>query len=34
MCYQLIIKKIVEEVIGNDDPFWNQPVLEVVKKNY
>ncbi len=26
------LKKIVEEVIGNNDPFWNQPVLNVVKK--
>jgi hypothetical protein len=26
------LKKIVEEVIGNNDPFWNEPVFEVVKK--
>ncbi len=26
------LKKIVEEVIGNNDPFWNKPVFEVVKK--
>lgn len=26
------LKKIVEEVIGNNDPFWNIPVYEIVKK--
>lgn len=26
------LKKIVEEVIGNNDPFWNIPVYETVKK--
>ncbi len=26
------LKKIVEEVIGNNDPFWNIPVFETVKK--
>lgn len=26
------LKKTVEEVIGNNDPFWNKPVFEVVKK--
>lgn len=26
------LKKIVEEVIGNNDPFWNEPVFEVAKK--
>ena len=26
------LKKLVEEVIGNNDPFWNIPVYEIVKK--
>lgn len=26
------LKKIVEEVIGNNDPFWNLPVYNIVKK--
>lgn len=26
------LKKIVEEVIGNNDPFWNEPVYNIVKK--
>lgn len=26
------LKKIVEEVIGNNDPYWNEPVYEIVKK--
>lgn len=26
------LKKLVEEVIGNNDPFWNIPVYETVKK--
>lgn len=26
------LKKIVEEIIGNNDPFWNQPIYEIVKK--
>ncbi len=26
------LKKLVEEVIGNNDPFWNVPVYETVKK--
>ena len=26
------LKRIVEEVIGNNDPYWNIPVLNVVKK--
>lgn len=26
------LKKIVEEVIGNNDPYWNEPVYTVVKK--
>lgn len=26
------LKKIVEETIGNDDPYWNEPVFNVVKK--
>lgn len=26
------LKKLVEEVIGNNDPFWNTPVYETVKK--
>lgn len=24
------LKKIVEEVIGNNDPFWNIPVYEII----
>ena len=26
------LKKLIEEVIGNNDPFWNQPVFIAVKK--
>ena len=26
------LKKIIEEVIGNSDPFWNEPVYNIVKK--
>ena len=26
------LKKTVEEVIGNNDPFWNEPVFEAVRK--
>lgn len=26
------LKKIVEEVIGNNDPFWNVPIYNIVKK--
>lgn len=26
------LKKIIEEVIGNNDPFWNIPVYEILKK--
>ena len=26
------LKKVVEEVIGNNDPFWNDPVLDAVNK--
>jgi hypothetical protein len=26
------LKKIVEETIGNNDPYWNEPVFDVVKK--
>ena len=26
------LKKIVEETIGNNDPYWNEPVLNIVKK--
>lgn len=26
------LKKIVEEIIGNNDPFWNEPVYNIVKK--
>ena len=26
------LKKIIEEVIGNNDPYWNIPVFEIVKK--
>lgn len=26
------LKKIIEECIGNNDPYWNNPVYEVVKK--
>lgn len=26
------LKKIIEETIGNNDPFWNEPVYTVVKK--
>ena len=26
------LKKIVEETIGNNDPYWNEPVFNVVKK--
>ena len=26
------LKKLVEEVIGNNDPYWNIPVYEIVKK--
>ena len=26
------LKKIIEETIGNNDPFWNEPVYKVVKK--
>ena len=26
------LKELVEEVIGNNDPYWNIPVLDVVKK--
>lgn len=26
------LKKIVQEVIGNNDPFWNEPVYNIVKK--
>ena len=26
------LNSIVQEEIGNKDPFWNEPVLEVVKK--
>lgn len=26
------LKKIIEETIGNNDPFWNEPVYNIVKK--
>lgn len=26
------LKKIIEEVIGNNDPYWNIPVYEIIKK--
>lgn len=26
------LKKIIEEIIGNNDPFWNEPVYKVVRK--
>lgn len=26
------LKKIVEETIGNNDPYWNEPVFNIVKK--
>ena len=26
------LKKIVEETIGNNDPYWNEPIFNVVKK--
>ncbi len=26
------LKKIVEEEVGNNDPFWNQPVFNIVKQ--
>lgn len=26
------LKKIIEEVIGNNDPFWNETVFNIVKK--
>lgn len=26
------IKELIKQVIGNDDPFWNVPVYNVVKK--
>lgn len=26
------LKKIVEDTIGNNDPFWNEPVYNIVKK--
>ena len=26
------LKKIIEETIGNNDPYWNEPVFNVVKK--
>ena len=26
------LKNLIKEVIGNDDPFWNIPVYNVVKK--
>lgn len=26
------LKKIIEDVIGNNDPYWNVPVYEIVKK--
>ena len=26
------LKKIIEECVGNNDPYWNNPVYEVVKK--
>ena len=26
------LKKIIEQVIGNNDPYWNIPVYEIIKK--
>ena len=26
------LKKIIEETIGNNDPYWNEPVFNIVKK--
>ena len=26
------LKKIIEEQIGNNDPYWNEPVFHIVKK--
>ena len=26
------LKRIVEEVVGNNDPYWNEPVLDIVNK--
>ena len=26
------LKKIIEEVIGNNDPYWNMPVFDIIKK--
>ena len=26
------IKELIKQVIGNDDPFWNIPVYNIVKK--
>lgn len=26
------LKKIIEETVGNNDPYWNEPAFNVVKK--
>lgn len=26
------LKKMIEETIGSNDPYWNEPVFQVIKK--
>ena len=26
------LKKIIEETVGNNDPYWNEPAFNIVKK--